>query len=106
MNHPKHREVMSTSKSVSVGSAGSAVSYGHRAQVPSDKPWFLTHNPADHDVLVWKNGVRLRLLSDGTAAGRLLSVSVLSEEHKTLTVSRCLVKRNNIKTFSTAEGGF
>lgn len=84
---------MSTSKSVSVGSAGSAAF--HRAQTPSNKPWFLTYNPADRDVLVWKNGVRLRLLSDGTAAGKVLSACVLSEEHKTVTV-RCWMDKHNV----------
>ena len=69
---------MSISKSVSMGSAGSAAF--HCAQTPSNKLWFLTYNPADRDVPVWKDGVRLRLLSDGTTAGKVLSACVLSEE--------------------------
>jgi len=43
----------------------------------SSKPWFLTFDPQSKDVLIWKNGLRLKL-RDGTTSGRITGVSVLS----------------------------
>ena len=53
---------------------------------PTAKPWFLTFNPESKDVLIWKNGVRLKM-KDGSASGQVTAVSVLSESEKTVSVS-------------------
>ena len=51
----------------------------------SSKPWFLTFNPSNKDVLIWKSGIRLKL-SDGTTTERVLSAAVSSQETGMLTV--------------------
>lgn len=52
----------------------------------SSKPWFLTFDPQSKDVLIWKNGLRLKL-RDGTTSGRITGVSVLSTVENTVMVS-------------------
>ena len=52
----------------------------------TSKPWFLTFNPGSKDVLVWKNGLRMKL-RDGSSSGPATAVSILSEREKTVTVS-------------------
>lgn len=56
------------------------------APAPTTKPWFLTFNPGSKDILVWKNGARLKL-RDGSTSGQVTAVSVLSVPEKTVTVS-------------------
>lgn len=44
----------------------------------SSKPWFLTFNQANKDVIVWKNDIRLKV-QHGQSAGCLREVSVRGE---------------------------
>ena len=44
----------------------------------STKPWFLTFDPANDDVLIWKNNCRLRV-SENEGCGRVTDVAVLDE---------------------------
>lgn len=45
----------------------------------SKSPWFLTLNPDNQDVLIWKRGVRLRG-SDGKSTGPVKGVKVFVED--------------------------
>ena len=53
---------------------------------PTAKPWILTFKPESKDVLIWKNGMRIKM-KDGNASGQVNAVSVLSELKETMTVS-------------------
>lgn len=56
-----------------------------RPQV-SSKSWPLTFNSESRDVLVWKNGARLKL-KDGLTAGRVRSIAVSNDTKGIVTVS-------------------
>ena len=65
----------------------SSVASSSARSVSSSKPWFLTLNPDNKDVLIWKSGIRLKL-SDGTSTGRVTSAAVTKRHAGSITVSR------------------
>jgi hypothetical protein len=52
----------------------------------SSKQWFLTFNEEYKELLIWKNGIRLKL-NDGSSGGPVEEVAVHDEVDKTVTVS-------------------
>lgn len=52
-------------------------------QSVSSKQWFLTYNEEHTEVLIWRNGMRLKL-KDGSSGGPVQEVEASNE---TLTVS-------------------
>lgn len=59
-------------------------SHGGSSTKATKKPWFVTFNAPD--VLIWKQGLRLKL-QGGMTAGRVVSVSVLDDMEKSVQVS-------------------
>ena len=52
----------------------------------SSKSWNLTYNPEHKEMLIWKNGIRLKL-RDGNSSGKVTAISVLDEQDRTVSVS-------------------
>ena len=52
----------------------------------SSKSWSLTYNPECKEMLIWKNGTRLKL-KDGNSSGRVTAISILNMQDGTVTVS-------------------
>lgn len=50
------------------------------------KPWFVTYNEEDKDVLIWKQGERLKL-QNGSSAGRVLRIVVADKAARVVKVS-------------------
>lgn len=52
----------------------------------SSKHWFLTFYEEHKELLIWKNGIRLKL-KNGTSGGPVEKVKVTDEVENTITVS-------------------
>lgn len=69
-----------------VSSSAPSVKSSEASTNSSSKPWFLTMNPDNKDVLIWKAGIRLKL-SDGTSTGGVMSAAVAKRHAGSITVS-------------------
>lgn len=52
----------------------------------SSKSWDLTYNPEHKEMLIWKDGMRLKL-KDGNSSGRVTAISIINLQAGTVTVS-------------------
>lgn len=52
----------------------------------SASPWFLTIEPSSKDVLIWKNGVRLKL-RDQESAGKVTHAKAMADGTVTVSVT-------------------
>ena len=55
----------------------------------SKKPWFLTFDPSNKSVLIWRNNQRLKV--DGSSAGEASEISIIDDTTDLLMISFVIV---------------
>lgn len=100
-----------SARSSSVADSAPSVASDAAKVGSSSKLWFLTFNPENNDVFIWKTGIRLKL-SDGTSTGKVLSATIAHDTILTVSIKHGYYTINNVFAYSLqvllmmAAGGF